>query len=185
MRTDLLDAAADLLAATGDVVSLRAIAAHAGVSPTAVYRHFADHMELLRQALTHCWREFEHVLAVGAASSEDPFVAFRAAGDAYLAFGLEQPGKYRVLFANKVDLDIDEGVGLAAFDHLVAMVTAMLDANGDTRDPHFVAAQVHTWIHGMVDLTGRHHSAEWPPLDALLDDLAVRLGLAASPTKSG
>ena len=199
LRTDLLDAAADLLGTTGDIVSLRAIAARAGVSPTAVYRHFDDHGELLRHAVAHCWREFERTLAVAAASSDDPFLAFRAAGDAYLAFAREQPGKYRVLFSNKVDLDggrvdldggkvdldLDEGVGVAAFDHLVGMVTAMLDANGDGRDPYFVAVQVHTWIHGMVDLTGRHPSADWPPLDALLDDLARRLGLVAPSTGSG
>ena len=173
---------------------------------TAVYRHFDDHGELLRHAVAHCWREFERALAVAAASSDDPFLAFRAAGDAYLAFAREQPGKYRVLFSNKVDLDggkvdldggkvdldggkvdldLDEGVGVAAFDHLVGMVTAMLDANGDGRDPYFVAVQVHTWIHGMVDLTGRHPSADWPPLDALLDDLARRLGLVAPSTGSG
>lgn len=199
LRTDLLDAAADLLGTTGDIVSLRAIAARAGVSPTAVYRHFDDHGELLQHAVAHCWREFERALAVAAASSDDPFLAFRAAGDAYLAFAREQPGKYRVLFSNKVDLDggrvdlgggtvdldLDEGVGVAAFDHLVGMVTAMLDANDDGRDPYFVAVQVHTWIHGMVDLTGRHPAAEWPPLDALLDDLAVRLGLVAPSTGSG
>lgn len=192
LRTDLLDAAADLLGTTGDIVSLRAIAARAGVSPTAVYRHFDDHRELLRHAVAHCWREFERALAVAAASSDDPFLAFRAAGDAYLAFAREQPGKYRVLFSNKVDLDadevdldLDEGVGVAAFDHLVGMVTAILDANRDRRDPYFVAVQVHTWIHGMVDLTGRHPSARWPPLEALLDDLALRLGLVAPSTGSG
>ena len=177
LRLDLLDAAADLLAETGDVVSLRAIAARAGVSPTAVYRHFDDHLELLRHAVVHCWREFELALAGASGGIDDPYEAFRAAGTAYLAFAREQPGKYRVLFSNKVDLGVDEGVGGAAFDHLVEMVTNIFEANGDDRDPHFVAVQVHTWIHGMVDLTARHPSSDWPYLDALLDDLGVRLGL--------
>lgn len=177
LRLDLLDAAADLLAETGDVVSLRAIASHAGVSPTAVYRHFDDHLELLRHAVVHCWREFEQALAGAAESGADPVEAFRAAGWAYLRFAQEQPGKYRVLFSNKVDLGVEEGVGVAAFDHLVDMVDAILQSNGDDRDPHFVAVQVHTWIHGMVDLTSRHPTGDWPPLVALLDELGLRLGL--------
>jgi len=179
LRLDLLDAAADLLAETGDIVSLRAIAGRAGVSPTAVYRHFDDHLELLRHAVVHCWREFEQCLEVAAASSDDPYASFRAAGIAYIAFASEQPGKYQVLFSNKVDLGVDEGVGFPAFDHLVAMVAAVLEANDDDRDPRFVAAQVHTWIHGMVDLTSRHPGGEWPDLIELLIELGVRLGLSA------
>ncbi|MDW3219579.1 MAG: TetR/AcrR family transcriptional regulator [Acidimicrobiales bacterium] len=177
LRVDLLDAAADLLAEEGDVVSLRAIAARAGVSPTAVYRHFDDHLELLRAAVVHCWDEFERALVDAGASSDDPFVAFRAAGTAYIDFASRQPGKYRVLFSNKIDLGVDRTAGTSAFDYLVVMVAAMLDANGDRRDARFVAAQVHTWIHGMVDLLGRHPDEDWPTMDELLDELALRLGL--------
>jgi len=184
LRLDLLDAAADLLAETGDIVSLRAIAARAGVSPTAVYRHFDDHLELLRHAVVHCWREFEQRLEVAASSGDDPFSSFRNAGVAYLEFAEEQPGKYQVLFSNKVDLGVEEGVGVAAFDHLVAMVGAVLVANDDDRDPFFVAAQVHTWIHGMVDLTGRHPNGEWPDLLELLIELGVRLGLSEREEQS-
>lgn len=178
LRLDLLDAAADLLAETGDVVSLRAIASRAGVSPTAVYRHFDDHLELLRHAVVHCWREFEQVFEEAEQSASDPVEVFRAAGWAYVCFAQEQPGKYQVLFSNKVDLGVEEGVGTAAFHHLVGMVDAILRVNGDDRDPHFVAVQVHTWIHGMVDLITRHPNDEWPPITTLLDELGIRLGLA-------
>lgn len=178
LRTDLLDAAADLLAEEGDVVSLRAIAARAGVSPTAVYRHFDDHVELLRAAVVHCWEEFERALVDAGAEAGDPVSAFRAAGEAYIDFATGQPGKYRVLFANKIDLGVDAAVGVSAFEYLVTMVEAILAANDDPRDARFVAVQVHTWIHGMVDLTSRHAESDWPPLGALLDELGVRLGLA-------
>ncbi|MGB3737621.1 MAG: helix-turn-helix domain-containing protein, partial [Ilumatobacter sp.] len=41
LRTDLLEAGADLIAEHGSVdgISLRAVARRTGVSPTAVYRH--------------------------------------------------------------------------------------------------------------------------------------------------
>lgn len=177
LHTQLLDAAADLLAETGDVVSLRAIAQRAGVSPTAVYRHFDDHLDLLAAAVLHCWREFEHILAEAVLAESDPFAAFEASGRAYLNFARTQPGKYRVLFSNKVDLGVDEAAGLSSFGFLVSMVATILELRGDDRDPRFVAAQVHTWMHGIVDLTGRHPGGDWPLLEELFADLAPRLAL--------
>ena len=57
LRVDLIDAAVDLIAETGSVdgVSLRAAAKRAGVSPMAVYNHFADKDALLVAAVEHCW----------------------------------------------------------------------------------------------------------------------------------
>ncbi len=204
LRIDLLDAAADLIAETGDVdkVSLRAVAQRVGVSPTAVYRHFDDHETLLAEAVTYCWSEFAAALAA-AGDADDPFERLRAMGTAYAAFAVEQHGKYTVLFSNTVDVrdgrrhdhdappssggqgiadhthpsDGPEGFGSAAFELLVDLVSAILAANGDERDPYFVAVQVHTWIHGIVDLTCSNPKMWWPPIEDLLDDLLVRLGL--------
>jgi AcrR family transcriptional regulator len=180
LRTDLLDAAAELMATHGDIdaISLRAVARRAGVSATAVYRHFDDHLELLRQSVDYCWATFYARLEDASAGHDDPFVAFRAMGDAYVAFALDRPGQYRVLFSNKVDLgDGDAPGGMAAFQLLVDAVQAMLDALDDDRDAFFVAVQVHTWIHGMVDLCGSHPDLGWPSTDQLLDGLVVALRL--------
>ena len=180
LRTDLLVAAADLIGAHGEMeaVSLRAVAREAGVSPTAVYRHFDDHVELLREAVDHCWSTFYEQLRHAHDSSDDPFVAFRAMGDAYIAYALDHPGQYRVLFSDKVDLgDGDSPGGLAAFQLLVDAVARMLAAIGDDRDPFFVAVQVHTWIHGIVDLCGSHPSMPWPHTAELLDSLSAALRL--------
>jgi AcrR family transcriptional regulator len=180
LRTDLLDAAAELLATHGeiDAVSLRAVARRAGVSATAVYRHFDDHVELLREAVEHCWATFYEVLLTAGRVSDDPFVAFRSMGDAYVAYALAHPGQYRVLFSNKVDLgDGDAPGGLAAFQLLVDSIAAMLAARSDPRDPFFVAVQVHTWIHGIVDLCGSHPSMPWPATTELLDGLCEALEL--------
>ena len=180
LRTDLVEAAADLIAEHGEMeaVSLRAVARRAGVSPTAVYRHFDDHVELLRGTVEHCWSTFFDQLGTAYASSDDPFTAFRAMGDAYVAYALEHPGQYRVLFSDKVDLgDGDSPGGLAAFQLLVDAVGRMLHELDDSRDPFFVAVQVHTWIHGIVDLCGSHPSMPWPGTADLLDGLSAALGL--------
>lgn len=180
LRNELLDAAADLMAEKGDIdaVSLRAIAARAGVSPTAVYRHFDDHLSLLRAAVEYCWTEFEDALASAALEGADPYARLRSCGSAYMRFAFEQPGKYHVLFSNKIDIGFEkQSVGESAFDHLVALVRDVLAARGDERDPRFVAVQVHTWIHGIVDLGCRHTDFDWPPFEVQLDELGRRLGL--------
>ena len=180
LRVDLLDAAAELIAAHGemDAVSLRAVARRAGVSATAVYRHFDDHVELLRAAVDHCWTTFYDQLRAAAARSDDPFESFRAMGDAYVAYAMEHPGQYRVLFSDKVDLgDGTSPGGLAAFQLLVDGVARMLDALDDPRDPYFVAVQVHTWVHGIVDLCGSHPDMPWPEPPQLLDGLSEALRL--------
>lgn len=182
LRTDLVAAAADLIAEHGEMeaVSLRAVARRAGVSPTAVYRHFDDHVELLRGTVDHCWSTFYEQLLHADDSSDDPFVAFRAMGDAYVAHALDHPGQYRVLFSDKVDLgDGKSPGGLAAFQLLVDAVARMLDALDDPRDPFFVAVQVHTWIHGIVDLCGSHPDMTWPETPQLLDGLSTALRLDA------
>jgi AcrR family transcriptional regulator len=187
LRRELLDAAAELIAETGDVekVSLRAVAQRVGVSPTAVYRHFDDRVALLHAAVAHCWSEFAAALT-SAAEVADPFQRLRAMGSAYTRFAVDQHGKYAVLFSNTVDLlegaeDEGESFGGEAFQLLVDLVAEILAANGDRRDPFFVAVQTHTWIHGIVDLTCRNPKMAWPPVDDLLDDLLVRLGLTAQP----
>jgi len=184
LRADLLDATVDLIAETGsvDAVSLRAAAKRAGVSPMAVYNHFEDKDALLEAAVQHCWDEFQASLAA-AMDAPDPSARLLAAGSAYVRFALERPGQYAVMFSGTANLpERPEAIGMSAFDDLVAMVTEILDANADDRDPTFVALQVHTWIHGIVTLVACAPDMAWPSMDALLDDLSVRLGLTASPT---
>lgn len=179
LRTDLLDAAADLMAETGTVegTSLRAVARRVGVSPTAVYKHFEDHDDLLRSTVDHCWTNFGAAL-VAASHDPDPFLRFAAMGRAYVTFAFDHPGQYHVMFSNRIDIAGTKlVVGESAFGLLVDLVAEMLRELGDDRDPHFVATQVHTWIHGIVDLVCRHPDADWPSVDDLLDGLRERLGL--------
>lgn len=193
LRDDLLGAATELMAETGSIegISLRAVARRAGVSPTAVYRHFDDHLDLLRESVAQCWRNFYETMVAARDSSTDPYVAFRAAGDEYVRFAMEHQGQYRVLFSNRIHLDLTDldlpnsmeppdemsEAGMSAFQVLVDLVSAILERNGDDRDAFFVAVQVHTWIHGMVDLVGCHPDAPWPDMEPMLDGLSAALGL--------
>jgi hypothetical protein len=83
-----------------------------------------------------------------------------------------------VLFSTQGDLpERTAPIGMSAFGRLVDLVAEVLAANGDDRDPLFVAVQVHTWIHGIASLVACAPDMPWPPTDDLLDDLGFRLGL--------
>ena len=111
-----------------------------------------------------------------------------------MRFAMEHQGQYRILFSNRIHLDLSDvelpnsmappgdvsDAGMSAFQVLVGLVSAILERNGDDRDPFFVAVQVHTWIHGIVDLVGCHPDALWPEMDSLLDGLSAALRLDPS-----
>lgn len=180
LRQDLLEATAELIAAHDSIesISLRAVARRAGVSPTAVYRHFDDHLDLLRQAVDFCWGNFRDAMQAGKDSSSDPFTAFRNTGDNYVEFAMERRGQYRVLFSNRIDLGIERASSAdEAFTILVDLIAAVLDANGDDRAPVDVAFQTHTWIHGIVDLCSGNPDMPWPETSTMLDGLGEALRL--------
>ena len=182
LRTDLLDAAADLMAQHGSVdkVSVRSVAAVAGVSPTAVYRHFDNHTDLLWASVHHSFAEFALALECSA-DAADPFDRLAHMGHAYIDFAMNHTGKYRVMFSNRVPLPPTETPpGVQTFELLVEVVEACLAKRSDPRDPSYVSTQLWTWIHGMVDLMGNHPDVmQWPDVDQLLLDMCVGLDLVA------
>ncbi len=181
LRDDLLAAASDLLAEHGTIakVSLRAVASRTGVSPTAVYRHFDSHDELMTESVLWCWRELDGALGE-AVDGEDPFACFQRMGDAYLQFAMDEPGRYKVLFSpDLMDLPQVKEMGLLVFTKLVSLVERMLAASHDDRDAFFVASQIHSWMHGIIGLCVHegHEDHPFPSAEELLDSLPAALGL--------
>jgi AcrR family transcriptional regulator len=189
LRTELLSHALELLSESGnpDDVSIRAIARRTGVSATAAYRHFVDRDDLVYCAVGATFEDFSASLSAAVAAADGPFEALAAAGRAYRTYAAEQPGRYRVLFSNPMscpdttsatDEEIDAGSG--AFDMLVALVQDALDAGapaGPDADATYLAFQLWSWIHGMVDLRITHPDAPWPDLDTMFVDAQAILGL--------
>ena len=184
LRAELLEAAANLMATNGDIesISLRAVAREAGVSATAVYRHFDDHHDLLRESVVYCWTNFRQSLTESRRGITDPFDALQALRAAYVQFALDHPGQYRVMFSNRMQPEGDSAViGLAAYQVLVDSVAEILGVLGDDRDPYFVAAQLHTWLHGVVDLWSNHPDVSWPGADRLIDSMTEVIGIDRRP----
>lgn len=134
LRGTLLEVATELLAEVGDVerLSVRAVTRRAGVSPTALYLHFADKDALVGAIKERCFGALrERLEGARDAHPDAPVAGLHAMGSAYLAFAREQPGWYGVCFEVEYHRELlDEAwqahpvaqVGLAVFGVLVAQV---------------------------------------------------------------
>lgn len=102
LREELLDLAlADLESTGAATLSLRDLAARAGVSKTAPYRHFPDRDALLAALMDHGWKDLHDATERAQTSSRDALSGLRSMGRAYLGFALSRPGMYRLLFSGE------------------------------------------------------------------------------------
>jgi AcrR family transcriptional regulator len=176
LREHLVDAAAELLRERGDArgLSVRAVTARAGVSPSALYLHFAGVEDLLAAVLDRSFAELRrYLLAAEAAHEGDPDAQLVAMGRAYLAFALERPGHYATIFGPRRDEragGIDPALGDAAFEDLVRAVGRCMHP-GDPREAHAVAASVWVEMHGMVTLRHALPRFPWPPVETMLEEV--------------
>lgn len=102
-----LTAAATELAREGgpDAVVLREAARQVGVSPTAAYRHFAGHGDLMHAVKTHAAAQLAASMRAEIAKSEpepepqaEAVRKMQALGQGYLRFALDEPGLFRTAF---------------------------------------------------------------------------------------
>ena len=98
-RTKVLSAARALVRRRGYAgVSLRQIAAAAKYSPAGLYAHFPGLAAILEN-LADCVRsELGQRLEGAAAREPDPLEQMAAVGMAYIAFAVEHPGEFELLF---------------------------------------------------------------------------------------
>lgn len=129
--------------------------ARAGVSPTALYLHFADMDELLTAVCDEAFEELGAFLEQAAAEHPgDPAGEIRAMGEAYVAFAQRRPGLYKILFATPGRFGTptrapEEDPGLRA---LMTLIGATARCVTDDRDPAAVALQLWAGLHGYVSL---------------------------------
>jgi AcrR family transcriptional regulator len=98
LRAALVAVAEQQVARTGSVdLSLREVAAAAGVTHAAAYRHFEGKTELLAELARRGFEALEKTLkaAIEGLSSTERFLA---AGAAYMRFAKSSPGLFRVMF---------------------------------------------------------------------------------------
>lgn len=152
----LVDAAEAVLVRDGPGgVTVRAVAAQAGVAPMGIYNRFGGKDGLVAALLV---RGFDMLRAAAAHRGEaDPIERLRGSGLRYRLFALANPQYYAVMFSDAMPHDLGQDPVAehadAAFSELVAHVSNALDAGRITGGEAFeIAQQLWSSIHGAVTL---------------------------------
>jgi AcrR family transcriptional regulator len=177
LREDILDAASRLFFEQGGAegMTMRAVAAAAGVSPPAVYLHFADKDELIFAVCQGLFAQLDEALESATEGIDDPIEAMKARGLAYVHFGLDHPDHYRVLFMHPPEhqphsYGPEQIKASSAFERLVTNV-AELQADPRVRDDvdlYELALDCWAFVHGIASLIISLPGFVWPDPDVFL-----------------
>lgn len=153
LRNALIGAAATLAEAGGPAaVTVRAAAREVGVTPTAAYRHFAGHEELLLAAQQQAQRSLFAAMSEGLTADASPIERLRAAGSGYITFALAEPGLFRTAFCEPASRG-----ALAGDEPAFALLSSLLDelvTTGYTDPADRPNAEAAAWsaVHGLAAL---------------------------------
>lgn len=155
MEVALLEAAADILETEGpDGLSVRRIAAAAGVAPMGVYNHFESKNGIIEALFIQGFDRLRDALA-GIADVRDPYEAMREGGRRYRALALDHPMVYQLMFLRVVPgfepSDHALEIAARAFDALVAAVQRAMGAGvlaeaEPTETAQIIWSNVHGWV---------------------------------------
>lgn len=159
LRNALVRAAAELAETGGpEAVTVRAAARHVGVTPTAAYRHFTNHDELLDAAQQQAQQTLFGAMGETLASlppQADAISRLAAVGRGYITFALREPGLFRTAFCGDQSASPAYDLLAGLLDELVTV--GFIDAT-DRPDAEYAAWST---VHGMATLI----------IDGALDDL--------------
>ncbi len=131
-RRRILAVVEQLLAGGGTAaVSIREICVRAAVTPPTIYHHFGDKQALIERVVSDCFLAFDRTLSRRRVP-KDPVEVLRAGFDRYVAYGLEHPSHYRVMFQHPARTPT--AAGLESYNKLRAAVAAIAAA-GQLRVP--------------------------------------------------
>jgi AcrR family transcriptional regulator len=157
MEGALLTSAEDILETEGpDGLSVRRIAAAAGVAPMGVYNHFESKFGIVEALFIQGFDRLGLEMAA-MAQITDPVEALREGARRYRSLALAHPMAYQVMFLRAVPgfepSDLALGNCTGAFDSLVAAVQRAMDAGVIAEAPPTETAQgIWATIHGWVSL---------------------------------
>ncbi len=158
LRQALIDAARRLIAERqGNDFSLSDACRRAGVSTAAPYRHFADKTEIINEVVAQGFVDmadrFRAATAAFPAGAADRIVAV---GQVYLAFAIQEPALFRMMFSQKPNLsgeDIVTTQGRACFGYVLQEVIDYCAFHRVAGNAQMIAMQLWTLVHGAASLT--------------------------------
>lgn len=164
LQATLIEVAAAMIEEKGvEGVTMRGLAQRAGVSRSAPYRHFADKAALLAAVAEDGFRRITaRIQAVREEHAQDATQGFLEACVTYVAFAMENPTHYRLMFGPEV-ANYGDHPGLAtaaraAFSEVVSIVQRYqqegeIDSDSPTKLAHTAWALAHGL--SMLGIDGR------------------------------
>jgi AcrR family transcriptional regulator len=160
LRRALLETALAVIERDGvSALSLRDLARRLGVSHAAPAHHFPDRTALLVEIAREGYERFGAALAAAAAAAPDDDARLAAVGRAYIAFALDHPATFRVMFGSEIaELGAPPPALVEAsrrsYEILLRGVEAALDRLPPGRRPPAEAVAFAAWsgVHGAAML---------------------------------
>lgn len=113
LRNLILDSAAQILLEKGyEKFSLRQVAENIGYSATTIYIYFKDKDELLFAVVLEGFKIFFDMLSEASEKGKDLEERIKNMGIAYIKFAVKNPLYYQVMFMQRGDLIVKEGMNL-------------------------------------------------------------------------
>lgn len=184
LREALTGAALALIVQKGPQgFTLSEAARQAGVTPAAIYRHFAGRDDLIAEVARQGYGLFAAMLAD--LDETAPGLRVRAMARAYLAFAENHPGHYIAMFESGIDIARRPALARAAGEARDLLHAGCAGLGPDTGE---IAAHIWSLSHGVVELylrnsAGLSHPPEARALLARALDTYLS-GLAAPASQS-
>jgi AcrR family transcriptional regulator len=192
LRQALVDATLKLIERQGPQgFTLSDAAKSAGVTPAAVYRHFAGREDLIAEVARQGFEIFadlmDHAYNGGKPSA---LTAFEATGRAYLAFARKFPGHYPAMFESGISMNTSPDLARAADRGRAVLLRAAEELSkhippGRRPPASMFAAHIQALSHGVVELYARGQPGTrvpYAPEDLLESGIGIYLrGLGLVP----
>ena len=185
LRQALVEASLKLIEEKGPTgFALSEAAKHAGVTPAAVYRHFAGRDDLIAEAALQGYQIFGDLMEFAYEKGQPSALAsFEATGRAYLAFARKHPGHYVAMFESGISIQRTPELHAAATRAMGVLEQAAADLSQHIPPekrppPQMFSAHIWAMSHGVVELFARGSpgtKSPFPPEDLLETGIGVYL----------
>ncbi len=185
LRQALVDAALELIEAKGPTgFTLSEAAKQAGVTPAAVYRHFAGRDDLIAEAARQGYEIFADLMVYAYDKGQPSALAsFEATGRAYLAFARKYPGHYISMFESGISTNHSAELARVAGRAMGVLEKAaerLAENIPENKRPPARMVSAHIWAmsHGVVELFGRGSPGQkspFPPEELLESGIGIYL----------
>lgn len=198
LADEIVAGALDIIEHTGssEAVTLRVVAREVGIAAPSIYAHFPDRQSIVMAAVARIFEELRESIEEGVAVHDDPVERLLAGCEAYVAFGLGHPARYRVLFSEERIADSEycrpvsigpDGrplleFGAESFALLVDALAACVES-GDSATTDLLADATAIWVamHGCVSLRTALPEFPWPPPSWFVQQFVLALGRISPP----